>query len=118
MSANSPFRATVDMTGEQQAALDLIARRTGRSRNALIREAIDRYLAPAEAGLSTPDPAVPPSADHGDESLASAGAPTLTPSQVRRLLKEGNGVAADIKRRSRPSTRWCSPATHSIRGRE
>lgn len=95
--SSSPFRATVDMTGEQQSALDLLARRTGRSRNALIREAIDRYLAPpAEAAREpvTVEPA-PPSAPVVGSRVASA----------RRSHKGA-------------TTRWCSTPTHSIRGRE
>jgi hypothetical protein len=99
--STSPFRATVDMTGEQQAALDLLSRRTGRSRNALIRGAIDLYLAslvsPAEAArVDTVESCCPPSAPPVSSRVASAGEP----------------------KRGRVSTRWCTPREDSFRGRE
>lgn len=99
--SSSPFRATVDMTGEQQSALDLLARRTGRSRNALIREAIDRYLAP-------PAEAARDAACDGRDSPPSA--PVASESRV--------ASARRTKASSTPSTRWCTPREDSIRGRE
>jgi hypothetical protein len=94
--STSPFRATVDMTGEQQAALGLLSRRTGKSRNALIRAAIDAYLAklvsPAEAArVDTVESCCPPSAPPVSSRVASAG------------------VESERPKKTRASTRWCTP---------